>query len=131
LLLEGREYVKIKLLYRISCHLIFRTNKTNLPIPLQWTIFSQKYHSVPKTSSGAMNEEHAALTQAVARTVPDLVLTFSLHLFDNEPILPVSIGDWRLISGSLDLQEPGILAKLLNRNGSFCSFPQFAEQTGE
>ena len=78
-----------------------------------------------------MNEEHAALTQAVARTVPDLVLTFSLHLFDNEPILLVSNGDWRLISGSLDLQEPGILAKLLILNCRFCSYPQFAEQTGE
>jgi len=65
------------------------------------------------------------------RAVSDLVLTFCRHIFDNDSILPVSIGDRRLNSGSYDLGGPGILAKLLNLTSGFCSFPQFAEQTRE
>ena len=37
------------------------------------------------------------------RRAMDLVLTFTRHLFDNDSILPVSVGDRRLNSGSLDL----------------------------
>ena len=50
-----------------------------------------------------MNEAHVTLTQDVARTELDLVLTFCRHIFDNDSILPVSIGDRRLNSGSYDL----------------------------
>ena len=78
-----------------------------------------------------MNEAHVTLTQDVARTELDLVLTFCRHIFDNDSILPVSIGDRRLNSGSYDLGGPGILAKLLNLTSGFCSFPQFAEQARE
>ena len=60
-----------------------------------------------------------------------LVLTFARHLFDNDSILPVSIGDRRLISGSYNLVGPGILAKLLNESCSFCSFSQIADLTRE
>ena len=70
------------------------------------------------------------LVRDARRRVMDLVLTFTRHLFDNDSILPVSVGDRRLNSGSLDLWEPGILAKLLNLAGSFCSFPRIAGQSG-
>ena len=43
------------------------------------------------------------LVRDARRRAMDLVLTFSLHLFDNDSILPVSVGDRRLNSGSLGL----------------------------